>query len=776
MVMITPPSATAKMARSPLDMVHSVHREPAPPVLDVRNLSVSYITSAGDVQAVRDVSLTVQAGETMGIVGESGCGKSTLAFAVMGYLGENGNVTRGSIHLHDQDLVRLSPGELRALRGRRMAMVYQDPQTSLNPALVVGSQVAEAYRVHTGASEREASARAVEMLGRVGLPDPKRIAGRYPHQLSGGQQQRVVIAMALINDPALLIMDEPTTGLDVTTEALILDLVGELKREFDTAILYISHNLGVIAQVCDRVAVMYAGEVVEQADVATLFQQPRHPYTVGLLGCVPHGGASKALARLQPIPGVLPSRTALPKGCNFASRCELAEDLCLENAPDLLALGGASRHPHHARCHFWADVPRWAAKRGTPVSAGADRVNLAGPALPSGPSILTSSPSPPAAALAFPVVEQARQIVEIVETQDHRLSGETESTEAILEVRDLRRHFGGGSVNRLLQPLIGARSPVRAVDGVSFSIRPGETLALVGESGCGKTTLARTIAGLVEPSGGTIRFMGHDVACTADRRPPQLRRHLQMIFQNPDASLNQRHTVGEIVRRPVELFLGLRGRPARQRVVDLLGSVNLDPSYYDRYPRQLSGGEKQRVSIARAFAGDPKMVICDEAVSALDVSVQASILNLLVDLQRERGTSFLFISHDLSVVRYLADRVGVMYLGKIVDLGDTEDLFQPPYHPYTEALLSAIPIPDPEARRERIRLFGPVPSPTERPAGCPFASRCPRYLGAVCDTIPPPVQDAGNGHQIACHIPLADLARLDPADAAAQPARAGDRI
>ena len=762
-----PPARAARPAIEP-PAASGARRLAGPPVLELEHLGVTYATRIGTVEAVRGVSLAVRAGETLGIVGESGCGKSSLAYAVMGYLGENGRVAAGSIRLRGQDLLALAPGELRRLRGARMAMVYQDPQNALNPSIVVGEQVAEAYRVHAGAAQGACWARALELLRRVGLPDAERIARRYPHQLSGGQQQRVVIAMALVNDPALLIMDEPTTGLDVTTEALILDLINQLKQEFDAAILYISHNLGVIAQLCDRVAVMYAGAVVEEADVLTLFRQPRHPYTVGLLGCVPRPGASKAAGRLRPIPGFLPPRTARPDGCAFAPRCGLARDLCREVAPGLegVARQAERAHPEHrARCHFPDEVPAWASR-----TAG----SLEGPAAPpAGNGRAHPAPAAPSPPAPLPQGERGaraaggRTLLLPQGQQGKGAKGESGARQPLLEVHDLRQYFGAagpaGLAGRLVG-LLGRRGqPVRAVDGVGFEIAPGETLALVGESGCGKTTLARTVAGLLAPSGGTIRFLGQDATCTVDRRPAALRREIQMVFQNPDASLNPRHTVGQIVERPVHRFLGLRGAAARQRALELLAAVNVDPSYYRRYLVRLSGGEKQRVSIARAFAGDPRLVICDEAVSALDVSVQAAILNLLLQLQQERGTSYLFISHDLGVVRYLADRVGVMYLGKLVELGRTADLFRPPYHPYTEALLSAIPIPDPELRRERIRLQGPVPSPTERPAGCPFAGRCPRHLGPICDTVPPPAHDAGNGHQIACHIPLGELASLNPA-------------
>jgi peptide/nickel transport system ATP-binding protein len=485
----------------------------------------------------------------------------------------------------------------------------------------------------------------------VGLPEPERLATRYPHQLSGGQQQRVVIAMALINDPDLLIMDEPTTGLDVTTEARILDLVNDLKRHTNAAVLFITHNLGVIAQVCDRVAVMYAGEIVEDADVQTIFRAPRHPYTVGLLGCVPTPGASKASGRLRPIPGQLPPRTARPEGCVFAPRCGLARERCTADEPALRPIAIAPTVPtipgaHLARCHFAEEVPAWAARQKSEIT-----VELAAPVRSAPPEPSTIAP--------------------------------------LLEVQDLIHEFGGatGPLDRLLGRLLRRPSPVRAVDRVSLAIHPGETLAIVGESGSGKTTLARAIAGLITPTAGRIRFLGHDVTGTADRRPAEVRRHLQMVFQNPEASLNPRHTIGRIVGRPLQKFLGLRGVPLRRHVAELLRAVQLPITYVERFPVRLSGGEKQRVSIARAFAGDPQLVVCDEAVSALDVSVQAAILNLLTDLQHERGASYLFISHDLGVVRYLADRIAIMYLGQIVEHGKTEDIFRHPQHPYTKSLV-----------------------------------------------------------------------------------------
>ena len=709
--------------------VHNARRCDRTPVLEVEDLHIRYGAGEHAVRAVRGVSLHIRRGETLGIVGESGCGKSTLAFAIMRYLGAAGRIARGDIRLGGESLLALSDSQLRALRGKRLAMVYQDPQTALNPAIVVGEQVAEVYREHERVSRDIAWARALELFRRVGLPDPERIVQRYPHQLSGGQQQRVVIALGLVCSPELLILDEPTTGLDVTTEATILDLVNDLKREFDSAVLFISHNLGVIAQVCDRVAVMYAGEVVEAGTVGALFRQPRHPYTAGLLGCVPRisGGAG---ARLDAIPGSLPPPHVRLPGCAFAPRCQLARAQCVEARPQLAAVSDV----HRSRCHFWEETPTLR------------RRPAADP-----PAAEAAEATAPAAAAKGP---------------------------PLLEVRGLSYYYNyrkpsGSRLGRLWQAIRRRRQrPVKAVERVSLRVRAGETVALVGESGCGKSTLGSVVAGLLAPTFGTIAFEGQNISVTVRQRDPALQRRLQMVFQNPEASLNPRHTVGRILTRPLTLFSGDQGAAARRQVEALLESVHLNASYYDRYPSQLSGGEKQRVAIARAFAGNRKLVICDEPVSALDVSVQAAVLNLLQDLQTEQGTAYLFVSHDLAVVRHLADRIVVMYLGEVMEQGSTETLFQPPYHPYTEALLSAVPVPDPGVKRQHIRLQGPVPSAMDRPRGCPFHTRCPRKLGSICeDTSPPPVE-AASGHTIRCHIPLAELAAYPPVIRSAAPAGA----
>jgi peptide/nickel transport system ATP-binding protein len=674
-------------------------------VLDVRDLSVAYRAQGGDVQAVRGVSLRVHGGETLALVGESGSGKTSLALAVMRYLDGNGRVTGGAIRFHRVDLLALAPAALRQLRGSRLAMVYQDPQTALNPAFAVGEQVAEALRIHLGLARRDARRRTVELLAQVNLPHPEQVYTRYPHELSGGQQQRIVIAMAFACNPELLLMDEPTTGLDVTTEARILDLIAELKARHRSAILYITHNLGVVARFCHRVAVMYAGELVEDGPVERVFSRPLHPYTRGLLACVPRLDASKRAAPLAAIGGRLPSLVTPPPGCIFEPRCPERVPICAERAPAAAAAPGGGT----VRCHRWEELPAFRAGS-APAGSG-----------------------PPPDALA----------------------------PRLLLVEDLRCHY---PLRRTLADVVRRLAPraVRAVDEVRLEVARAHTLALVGESGCGKTTLGRAVVGLLEPTGGRIEFAGADATGLARRRPRDLRRRIQIVFQSPDATLNPQRTVGETLARPLKLFGLASGAGRDARVGELLRAVQLPEAYAARYPHELSGGERQRVAIARAFAAEPELIVCDEPLSALDVSVQAAVLNLLVDLQERTAAGYLFISHDLSVVRYLADRVAVMYMGKLCEVGSVDALFAPPYHPYTEALLSAIPLPDPGSIQRTVRLEGPVPSPVDPGPGCRFQSRCPRKLGAVCETEPPPAREVAPGHVIVCHIPLEELRRVPP--------------
>ncbi len=673
------------------------------PILQIDNLRVSYGPRANEVEAVRGVSLTVNQGEVLGLVGESGCGKTTLAFTAIGHIAPGGRIVSGQVLYRGTDIFSLSPRELQQVRGSEVAMVYQTPMASLNPSMRIGDQIAEVLKIHDKLSGDGARERTVELLNRVHLPDAAEMSERYPHQLSGGQQQRVVIAMGLACNPSLLILDEPTTGLDVTTEATILDLVAELKTSIDAGIIYVSHNLGVIARVCDRVAVMYAGEIAEEAPIREIFANPRHPYTAGLLAAIPN--LSQSGAPLTPIPGQLPRAARIPPGCAFASRCHHARDICTTEHPPLYMAAEA----HQSRCFFWREVGR----EHPPQRLG--------------------------------------------KRQRHAIA---EEMVPILEIDGLKKSY---VERRGILPWGREDRAVRAVNGVTLDLAAGETLAVVGESGCGKSTLSSCIVGLQEPDEGEIRLLNVPLAPSAGGRTKERRREIQVVFQNPDTALNPAQTICEIVGRPLRLFKGLRDNAAvRDEVTKILASVNMDESYLDRYPAQLSGGQKQRIGIARALAAEPSIVVCDEPVSALDVSIQATVLNLLKDLQQERNYSYLFISHDLSVVRYLADRVAVMYLGQIMETGTTAQVFAPPYHPYTEALVSAVPVPDPTVTQERIRLPGPVPGAASIPTGCPFQTRCPRKIGPICEQEAPPVRAAGDGHLIRCHHALEDLAKFGP--------------
>ncbi|CAN5777947.1 ABC transporter ATP-binding protein [soil metagenome] len=660
------------------------------PALELRDLEVAYKVRGRTRPVLRKVSLRIEKGESYGLVGESGCGKSTAVLSVVRYLPREGQVTGGQILVDGQDVMAMGRKDLRRYRSDHVAMVYQEPGTALNPSMTVGAQVSEVFSIR-GASNAEAVERAVDMLAKVRIADPGSVLGRYPHQLSGGMQQRIVIAMALAADPSLLVLDEPTTGLDATVEAEVLDLVAQLRAEFDSSVLFISHNLAVIRRTCDRVGVLYAGQLVEEAPVDELFSAPQHPYTVGLLRCLPRPGARKSTHRLQTVPGSLPAAGADLPGCVFVDRCPIARDVCRTTPPPFDRSGG-----HAARCHFPEEAAALpdtseAVGAGTPVARG-----------------------------GMPIL---------------RLSGAGKT-------------YAQGAER------------VHALHDVSLDLWPGETLGLVGESGSGKTTLAKVVMGLTEPDSGSIlSFEGFPLAPTVRRRGREQVRALQIVFQNPDSALNRRHTVRRLIGRSLEKLAGLKGPAKEDRLRELLAAVKLDESHLAQRPVQLSGGMKQRVAIARAFAGDPRVVVCDEPTSALDVSVQAAILNLLVDLQERERVSYVFISHDLGVVRYLSDRIAVLYLGRLLELGPAEDVFTGPHHPYTEALLSAVPSVDDEGR-ERIRLEGEIPSATSPPSGCVFHTRCPRFLGDVCATTAPPEQDAGGGHVIRCHIPVDELREL----------------
>jgi peptide/nickel transport system ATP-binding protein len=666
--------------------------------LEVTGLTISYRQRGRLLRVVDDVSFRINPGEAYGLVGESGCGKTTIAMAVMRYLAPNAVIEKGSIVFDGKDLLLLSQAALRRWRGNRMAMVYQDPGSALNPAMRVGQQIAEVYRYHLGMSKRKALEASAAMLERVQISDPERVLNRYPHELSGGQQQRIMFAMALATDPDLLVLDEPTTGLDATVEAEVLDLVEQLRTQFRSSILFISHNLAIVARLCERVGVLYAGRIIEEGPAGRLFSEPRHPYTLGLLRCVPTAGMNKHTRPLDPIPGSLPPPGTKIDGCNYAERCPIARERCRQELPPLLKV----EERRSTRCFFHTEVPD--------IPFGWDK----------------SRPS---------YVDDERQ---------------TSNDEVLLRVDDLVKAYQSG------------RHQVIAVADVSFEVHRGEVFGLVGESGSGKTSLAKCIVGLTDATTGTIEFGQGVLPAGSYKRSRELRRKVQMVFQNPDGALNPSHTVRRILQRALKLLAGSVERvELDRRLTRLASDVKLEQHYLDVRPTALSGGQKQRVAIGRAFAGSPSLVLCDEPVSALDVSVQAAILNLLVDLQR-RGVSYLFISHDLAVVRYIADRIGVMYLGWLVEVGPAEAVFDVPHHPYTEALLSAAATLGSDQSRanghqSRIRLRGTMPSPSNPPSGCRFHTRCPLYLGDICRLQEPPWHTTAAGNQYRCHIPPDEL-------------------
>jgi peptide/nickel transport system ATP-binding protein len=661
------------------------------PAIELRDLEVVYRVRGIDRPVLRGLTLTIEKGESYGLVGESGCGKTTAAFTIMRYLPRNGRVVSGSIRADGADLLRMSEAGVRRLRASTVSMVYQNPGAALNPSIRIGTQIAEVFQL-VGLGRDASYDRAREMLRKVQISDPAGTMRRYPHQLSGGGQQRVVIAMALASDPTLLILDEPTTGLDATVEAEVLDLVAALRQEFGTSVLFISHNLGVIRRMCERVGVLYAGRLVEEGDAETVFTEPRHPYTVGLLRCIPRGGLQKDRDRLDTIPGYLPQLGAPLPGCVFAPRCGLVKEVCHTDEPPLHPIGGG----HFSRCHFHeraAELPR--ATQQSPVSTA--RATVDGPVVELGNASKTFS------------------------------------------------HEG---------------NQVRALVDVDLAIGAGETLGLVGESGSGKTTLARVLLGLTAPDPeSTVELAGEPLAPRIVKRSNEQVRALQTVFQNPDSALNRRSSVRRIIGRAITKLVGVRGEKREERLREIAASVRFDERLLSVRPVQLSGGLKQRVAIGRAFAGDPRVVVCDEPTSALDVSVQAAILNLLADLQAAEGVTYLFISHDLGVVRYLSDRIAVLYLGRLMELGPAEVVFNPPHHPYTEALLSAVPTLEGE-ERPRIRLEGEIPSAADPPTGCVFHTRCPRFLGAICEEQEPPLAEVEPGHLMRCHIPVGELRAL----------------
>jgi peptide/nickel transport system ATP-binding protein len=715
-------------------------------VLAVDQLSVTYTTAEGPVPAVRDVSLVVRPGETVGLVGESGSGKSTVALGAIGYLPRAGRVSGGTASVCGRTTTGAPHRVLRRLWGAKVGLVSQNPQAALNPSLTIGAQMEEGVRRHLGLRGRSAREAVIAMLTRVEMPDPLAVVSRYPHQLSGGMLQRCSIAMALLARPRLLILDEPTTALDVTTQATILDLVQDLQAELGMAMLYITHNLAVVRQIAHRVVVMYAGEVMEEAEVEVLFSAPLHPYTANLLQCLPrlrsrldkakHGDSRPP--RLATIPGSLPFPGQLPQGCSFSPRCPLASGECRQARPPLAETTTSQR----SACFKWellltpegraAAVSREETQAFSPAREGRRSV---APRASATPDQVGVAPLPPS------------------------------SSTTLVAVRDAIKTF----------PRAHA-APLRAVDRVSLCIEARRTLGLAGESGSGKTTLARILVGLTRPDDGRITVEDRVVPPEAGRRDRETLRGLQMVFQNPDTSLNPRRTVGQALVRPAVRLGGLDRRSAVERAHRLLEAVRLPASYFDRYPGELSGGERQRVAVARAFAAQPYVIVCDEPVSSLDVSVQGALLNLLVDLQDKAGTSYLFISHDLAVIQHLSQRIGVMYMGALVEQGATSRVLDPPSHPYTEALLSAVPDLDVHTPAGRLRLQGTQVG-ADRPQGCRFHPRCPRLLGEICRQEEPPwrlsdgrvtwkADEAEQAeHAVCCHIPLEQLAALQEAAA-----------
>ena len=695
-------------------------------LLELDDLQTRIRLRSGTVRAVDGLTLDVDAGETLGIVGESGCGKTMAAMSIMRLLPRGGYIAGGEIRLNGRDLVKLSDAELRQVRGNEIGMVFQDPMTSLNPTMTIGRQVAEVVRTHREVSKEKAMERATEVLDLVGLPRPAERIGDYPHQLSGGLRQRVMIAMALACDPKLLIADEPTTALDVTIQAQILDLLDRIKRELSMGIILITHDMGVIAGRADRVAVMYAGRKVETAETVQLFTHVRHPYTEALLASIPQLDQDST-QELYSIPGIPPDLRKPPLACRFAPRCAFATERCRREDPPL-----AGDDPHHPYACFH------------PRNASASAMGELGA------SLLAQAERNKTLMASF------GQELELLETAaEPRLAEASQAngtSEFILEFREVTKEFTV-TAGAILRKRIGE---VHAVTEVNLAVKPGETFGLVGESGCGKTTLGRIGVGLEVPTGGQVLFNGTDLGALKPAVFRELRRDLQFMFQDPYSSLDPRMRVKEIISEPLDI--ARRGTPKErvETVRRLLDEVGLAYDAVHRYPHEFSGGQRQRLGLARALALNPKLIVADEPVSALDVSIRSQILNLMRRLQASHGLTYIVISHDLSVVKYLADRIGVMYLGRLVEVGPAQEIYEKPAHPYTAGLLEAIPVPNPEVakgRKHRVAVRGELPSPVDPPSGCRFRTRCPRAQDK-CAEVVPALRPFGDQHVAACHYPM----------------------
>ncbi|WP_022942359.1 ABC transporter ATP-binding protein [Psychromonas hadalis] len=662
-------------------------------ILSVENLEITYHVAGQSIKAVRNVSFTIKAGETYGLVGESGSGKSTIAYSIMSYLASNGEQTNGCIFFDGINLADLNQTQLQKIRGLKIAVVPQDPLTSLNPSHKIGAQISEILKIHSQLTNNEINKKVIKILEEVHIPTPELTVDKYPHQLSGGQQQRILIAMAFCTNPKLLVMDEPTTGLDVTTQDRILKLINTMKKEHNTAVLYITHDMGVVKNICDKVGILYAGELVSETSVKDAFNNPPHPYTKNLLACIPSTfDTSESKQKLQVIKGNLPDLKQLKERCIFVERCQYAQHRCFNEIPEMAELSIGRK----SKC------------------------------------FLTTLPEQPTKELDLKIDELKKQ-----------------PQKDLLVVNSLSKFF----------PVAGGKS--RALDDISFTCKKGEILGIVGESGCGKTTLARCIIGLNELSAGSILFNNNNIS-NAKKRSKDLKKNIQMVFQNPEATLNPQRTIGQIIGRSLTLHEKIPKQDVHKKVIDLLTMVSLDARYIHRYPSEISGGEKQRVGIARAFASNPELIILDEPISSLDVSVQAGILNLLHELQEKYGTTYIFIGHNLAVMRHLCDRIMVIYLGKICEIGTPKEIFSPPYHPYVEGLLSAIPIIEPNLAQRKVNINGEIPNATAVISGCYFKSRCHKKIEGICDNTAPPFIDFGNGHKIACHVTASELTATKP--------------